>query len=120
MLIALGWTHNKNKLYNTLDCLSRDMLHSDILEKGFGVASFSTAFCVWFFRKKCFSRCILLYDQISLSHCLYLLRCSRITCYPVCDVVNFVINVSFLIEPLSYMIKKSEKKIKYFKSEKSI
>ena len=37
--ICLDIPHNKNKLYKTLDYLSRDMLNFDFLEKGVGVVS---------------------------------------------------------------------------------
>ena len=39
--------------------------------------------------------------------------------YPVCDIINFEIYHSFLIEPSSYLIKKSEQKLKYLRNEKS-
>ena len=35
--------------------------------------------------------------------------------FPVCHVINFEINLSFLIKPVSYMTKKSVQKIKYLK-----
>ena len=39
----------KNKLHETLDYWSRDILNFDFSEKGLG--SCSTAFCVWIFKK---------------------------------------------------------------------
>ena len=42
-----------------------------------------------------------------------------IVCYPVCDVINFEIYLSFLTKPFSYMTKYSEQKFKYLKNEKS-
>ena len=41
-----------------------------------------------------------------------------VICFPVYDVVNFEINLSFLIKPIFYMAKKSGQKFKYLKSEK--
>ena len=37
--IALKLTYNKNKLFKTLHCWSRDMLNFDILDKGLGIVS---------------------------------------------------------------------------------
>ena len=41
-----------------------------------------------------------------------------IICYPVCDVMNFEINLSFLIKPFSYMTKKSWQNCKCFKKKR--
>ena len=38
----------------------------------------------------------------------------------VCDVINFEINLSFIIKPLFYMTKNSGQKSKYLKNKKSI
>ena len=43
----------------------------------------------------------------------------KIVCYPVCDLINFEIYLSFLITPFFYMTKNSEWKLKYLKNEKS-
>ena len=61
---------------------------------------------------------------ISLPDCLYFLRhwvkmCIVIICCPVCDVINFEINHSFLIKLFFYINKKSAQKCKYFKNQKS-
>ena len=40
--------------------------------------SFSSTICVSFFKRKCFSCCILLTDKISLSDCFYFLRYQEI------------------------------------------
>ena len=45
--------------------------------------------------------------------------CIVIVFYPVCDVINLEIYLSFLIKPFSYMTKNSEEKLKYLKNEKS-
>ena len=39
--------------------------------------------------------------------------CITTVCFPGCDVINFEINLIFLIEPLFYMIKNSRQKFKY-------
>ena len=46
--------------------------------------------------------------------------CAVITCHPACDLINFIIDFSFLIKPFSYMTKKSEQKFKYLTNKKSI
>ena len=45
--------------------------------------------------------------------------CSIIIFRPACDVINFEINLGFLIKPFSDMTKKSGQKFKDFKNEKS-
>ena len=42
-----------------------------------------------------------------------------IVCFPGCDVINFEINLIFLIKPFFYMNKNSRQKFKYIESEKS-
>ena len=39
--------------------------------------------------------------------------------YPVCDVTNFEIYLSFLIKPFSYMSRNSEQKMKYVKKKRA-
>ena len=58
------------------------MLKVNLLEKGLGIVS--TPHFVHGFQEKCFSCCILLNDQISLSDCLYFLGNMRIAfvCFP--------------------------------------
>ena len=70
--IALSLGYNKNKLYKTLDYWSRDMLNFNFPEKG-SWASFSTTFCVWFFKNNV-SCYILLTDQSSMSDYFYFSR----------------------------------------------
>ena len=45
--------------------------------------------------------------------------CIVITCYLFFDVINFVIGLSFLIKPFSYMTKNLEQKLKYLKNQSS-
>ena len=40
-------------------------------------------------------------------------------CQPGCDVINFEINLIFLIKLFFYMNKKSRQKLRYFENEKS-
>ena len=43
----------------------------------------------------------------------------EIVCYPGSDVINFEINLIFLIKALLYMTKMSRQKLKYLEKEKS-
>ena len=57
--------------------------------------------------EKYFSHCIPLTDQISVADCFYLLeilsnRCIEMFCFPVYDVINFKIKLSFVIKPFSF------------------
>ena len=95
--------HAIEKLYNVSDCW-----YSDFLWKSLGLA-FLPHFCI-IFQEKYFSCCILLTDQISLSGCLYFLRYWAICvlqfiCFPVCDLTNSEINLSFLTKSFPYMTK---------------
>ena len=45
--------------------------------------------------------------------------CIAIVCYPGCNVIDFQINLIFLIKPFLYMTKKSRQKSKYLQNEKS-
>ena len=94
------------------------MLYLYYFKKGFGT-SLSTTFCRNFWRK-IFLIYILLSEQISLSG--YLLEISSnmwivIVYYPVCDIINFEIYLSFLIKPVYYMAKNSEQKLKYLQNK---
>ena len=52
------------------------------------------------FEEKYFCRYISLIDQTELSSCVYLVRyCIVIICIQGCDVINFEINLKFLIKP---------------------
>ena len=42
-----------------------------------------------------------------------------IDCKPSCDVMNFEINLTFLIKPFFYMTRKLRQKFKYLKNKKS-
>ena len=87
---------------------------------------FNTLLCASFFRK--ISYYILLTRKISLSDCLHwlldyswdigqYLHCNCL--FPGCDVINFEIDLIFLIKPFIYMTKMTRKKFKYVENEKS-
>ena len=40
-------------------------------------------------------------------------------CCPVCNVINFEINLSFFVKPFFYITKKSAQKCKYLKNERA-
>ena len=70
--IVLSLPCNKNELYNTLDCCSKDMINFDCLEKSLIIVS--SPHFVYDFSRKCFSCYIVLTDQISLPDFLYFLK----------------------------------------------
>ena len=90
--------------------------------KGSGY-SFSTTFCAWFFKKMFF----MLYSTnwpnfIVWLHLLFEISgnaCIAIACFSGCDVINFEINLIFLIKSFFYMTKKSRQIFKYLEKEKS-
>ena len=45
--------------------------------------------------------------------------CMVILCYPGCDVINFEVNLIFLIKPFFYISKKLRQKFRYLENEKS-
>ena len=115
------WTYNKNKLYETSDCWSRDMLNFDFLKKSLGLVS--PRDFVHDFSRKTF---LILYS-VNWSNFIvwlpFLLEisgnlCIVIVCYSVCDVLNFEINVNFLNKPASCKTKNLERKSKYFENRK--
>ena len=42
-----------------------------------------------------------------------------ITCYPVCDVINFVVNFSFLIRPFFYISKSYDKYLNILRTKRA-
>ena len=98
------------------------MLNFVLLEKGLGIASL--AHFAYDFLRKIF---LMLYaiNWPNLIAWLPLLleilvnMCIAIICQPSCDVINFEINLTFLIKPFSYMTRKSREKFTYLESEKS-
>ena len=113
--------HTIKKLHNIWDCWSRDMLNFYILFKGLGLV-FVSHF-VYDSSRKTF----LLYSVNWLNFIVWLLLLLEILdnisiaiigC-PVCDVINFKINLSSFIKPFFCITKKSGQKFKYLKNEKS-
>ena len=114
--------YKKNNLPKTLYYASRDMLNFEFLEKSLGKAS--PQHFVYGFQRKIF---LMLYSIkwpgfiVWLPLLLEILgnMWIAIVCLPCCDVINFKINLIFLIKPFLYMTKKSRQKLKYLENEKS-
>ena len=75
------------------------------------------------FQKNCVSCYIPLTDQILLSDLSLLLEILgnttiKIVYFLACDVINFEINLIFLIKRFFYTAKKSRQKFKYLENEK--
>ena len=85
--------------------------------------SFSTIFSVWFFKKNVSQLYSINWPNfiawLSLLVDILGKRCIIIICFPICNDMNFEINLRFLIRPFSYIIEKSEQKTKYFQRKKS-
>ena len=97
------------------------MVNFDFLKKGLGIVSPPHFMCD-FSRKtllKLYSinltkfYCLIAFTSWDIGQYMY---CNCLLC---CDVVNFEINLIFLIKPFSYMNKKSREKFKYLENEKS-
>ena len=59
-------------------------------------------------------------DQISLPFLYEVLGIvGTVFCLPVCEVINFTVNLGFLIKLFSCMTKTSGQKIKYLENKKS-
>ena len=102
ILIALKLVCNRNKLVKTLHSWSRDMLNFDFLGKGQGIVSL--AHFVYDFSTKIFLRLYSI-NWPNFIVCLpFLLEILgnmfiAIVYYPVCDAMDFEINLIFLIKP---------------------
>ena len=108
--------YNKKKLYKTLDYWSsRDMLILIFIKKDLEIFPYRVLYTI--FREKCFSCYISLTDQISFHICVGNM-CIAIICFPGFDVINFEINLIFLIEPFFYISKKLRQKFKYLRNKK--
>ena len=85
--------------------------------------TFSTTFCARFFKKLLSMLYYINWPNfiVWLPFLLEILDniCIVIICSPVCDVINFEINHSFLIKPIFYIKKKLGQKCKDLKNEKS-
>ena len=118
---TLTWTYNKCKLYRISDCWFRDILNFDFLWKDLGLASPPhSVYNLW---RKIF---FILYciNWLNFNFWFPLLlemlgtMCIVITCCLACDVIDFGINHSFLIQPFFYITVKSGQKYKYFTNER--
>ena len=111
----------KKKRYETLGYWSRDMLNFYFVEKGLGIVSPPHFMCG--FSRKIF----LMLHSINWPNFIVWLpllldilgnMCNVMVCFPVCDVINFKINLIFLIKSFFCMTEKSRRKLKYFENEK--
>ena len=116
------WTYINSKLYKiqTIDPEIQSIL---IFQKRV-FEQFLNLILSMIFREKCFSRYIILTDEISLSDCPYFLRYWAISVLQLLfsfqghDVINIEINLIFLIKPFFNMTKKSRQKFKYLENKK--
>ena len=121
--IVLKLAYNRNNLFKTLHYWSRDMLNFDNLDKGLGIVSL--AHFVHDFSTEMF---LVLYSVNWPNFIVWWpLRleilvniCIAIVCYPGSDVLDFKINLIFLINPHLYATKISRQKLQYLENEKSI
>ena len=108
--ITLNLLCNKNKSYKTLVYWSWDMLNSDFSEKVLGIVS--PSHFANDFSRKMFLR---LYNyQIAWLPLLlryWAIFVLSIICFPDCDVINFQINLIFLIRPFIYWPKTQDKNL---------
>ena len=103
---------------------SRDMVKFEFWEKGLGIVS-PPHFMEEFFKKKMIP--MLYFINWPNFIVWFLLRfeilgniCIAIVCLPCCDIINFEINLVFLIKPFFCMTKKSSQKVKYHESKKNL
>ena len=84
--------------------------------------SLSSSFSTWFLKKNISH--IIFYWVNSIAWLPFLLEmfgnmCIVIICFPVCNVINFEINLNLFIKLFFYLTKKSRQKCNYLKNEKS-
>ena len=126
VLVTSSWGYNKNILYETSGCWSRDVEMCSFFiffKKGPGT-SFTTTFCARFLKKNV-SHVMLYY--VAKFLCLIAFTssdignmCIVIVCYYIYAVINFEICLSFLVKPFSYLTENLEQKFKYLKNENNI
>ena len=110
------------KGYKTLDYWFRDMLNFNYLEKDLGIVY--PAHLVYDYSKKNF---LTLYSikwpsflvRLPLLLEIFVSMCIVVVCPFGCGVLNFEINLNFIIKPLLYMPYKSIQKFKYCENKKS-
>ena len=95
--------YDKNKLHKTLDYWSKNMINFDFLEKVLGIVS--PPHCVWFFKKMFFMLYSINWPNFNvwlhLHHEILGNMCIANVCFPGCDLINFEINLIFLIKLFS-------------------
>ena len=116
-----GLQQKKKKRYETLGYWSRDMLNFYFVEKGLGIVS--PPHFMYGFSRKIF----LMLHSINWPNFIVWLpllldilgnMCIVMVRFPVCDVINFKINLIFLIKSFFCMTEKSRRKLKYLENEK--
>ena len=99
------------------------MRNFDFLLEGVGLA-FPLHFVYYFQRKNILILCSINWFNFIVWFPLLLEIldniCNVIICCPVCDDINFEINLNFHFKPFFYITKKSGQKCKHLKSEKEI
>ena len=119
-LVSINLDYNKNKLYKTLDCWSRDMPNFAFLEKNPLLEKDLENILLTIFQEKYFS-CSINWPNFNvwLPLLLEILGNMCIAMAPGCDIINFEINLIFLIKLFFYMNKNSRKKSKHLKNKNS-
>ena len=117
---TLNLTYN-TKLYNTLDYWSRDMLKFVFLEKDVGIVS--PLLFLKDFSRKMFIMSYSINWPIFIAWFRLLLELLGNVFiwnyfFPGCDVINFEINLVFLIKPFFLRNQRSRQKFKYLEKEK--
>ena len=102
-----------------IDCTSRDMLNFNVLEKNLGIVSLShSVYDFW-------EKMVLVFYSINWPSFLFWLpllcgilgnMCIAISCFNGCDVINFEINLIFLMKSFFCMTKKRRPKFKYLEN----
>ena len=118
--IPLKLAYNEKKLYKTLDYWSRDMVNLDFLGKRLGIVS--PLHSVYEFSKKCFLCSINWPNFIIWLPFLFGIlgnMCIAIVCFTGFYIINFELNLIFLINPFFYKTKKSRQKFKYLENERN-
>ena len=108
----------RNKLYKTLDYWPRAMLNFNLLEKGLGIVS-PLHFPHTFSRKMFLVLYSIKWPNFFVSNIRLYSMCIAIVCWPSCDVINFEINLIFLIKPFFNITENSRQKFKYLENEKN-
>ena len=117
-LVSINLDYNKNKLYKTLDCWSRDMPNFAFLEKNPLLEKDLENILLTIFQEKYFS-CSINWPNFNvwLPLLLEILGNMCIAMAPGCDIINFEINLIFLIKLFFYMNKNSRKKLNILRTK---